>query len=101
MEQEIFYMIAGNNIVTRHEIEMAFYVTHGYHHTTNNEKEFLEWLHSLLGKAIKEVIPESRIEVERLAQSRPILAMQLYRKRKGCRLRDAREYVESLKKALQ
>ena len=99
MNNEIFYVIADNSIVTRNEIEMAFYVTHGYHHTTNNEKEFLEWLHSLLGKTIKEVIPESRIEVEKLAQSRPILAMQLYRERKGCRLRDAREYVESLKKS--
>lgn len=36
-------------------------------------------------------------QVEKLAQSRPILAMKLYRDRYGCTLGYARDYVDNLK----
>lgn len=102
MNDEIFYVLMDDHIVTRHEVDMAFYVTHGYHNTYRHEQEFLKWLYSLLGKTIKQLIPEYDMQVEKLAQSRPILAVKLYRDRYGCTLREAREYVENLKdKSLQ
>lgn len=33
MSKEIFYVLMDDHIVTRQEIELAFYVTHGYHNT--------------------------------------------------------------------
>lgn len=36
------------------------------------------------------------MQVEKLAQCRPILAMKLYRERYGGTLADARDYVENL-----
>ena len=80
MNDEIFYVLMDDHIVTRHEVDMAFYVTHGYHNTYRHEQEFL-----------------NDMQVEKLAQSRPILAVKLYRDRYGCTLREAREYVENLK----
>ena len=97
MNNEIYYVLVDDHIVTRHEVEMAFYVTHGYHNTHKHEQEFLKWLYSLLGKSIKQVIPEYDMQVEKLAQCRPILAMKLYRERYGGTLREVREYVENLK----
>ena len=97
MNNEIFYVLMDDNIVTRHEVDMAFYVTHGYHNTHKHEREFLKWLYSLLGKTIMQAIPEYDMQVEKLAESRPILAMKLFSDRYGCTLGDAREYVENLK----
>ena len=97
MKDEIYYVLVDGNIVTRHEVDMAFYVTHGYHNTHSHEEEFLKWLYSLFGKTIKQAIPEYNMQVEKLAQSRPILAMKLYRDRYGCTLGYARDYVDNLK----
>lgn len=97
MKDEIYYVLVDGNIVTRHEVDMAFYVTHGYHNTHSHEQEFLKWLYSLFGKTIKQAIPEYNMQVEKLAQSRPILAMKLYRDRYGCTLGYARDYVDNLK----
>lgn len=94
---EIYYVLFDNHIVTRQEVDMAFYVTHGYHNTHRHEQKFLKWLYSLLGKTVKQVIPEYDMQVGKLAQSRPILAVKLYRDRYGCTLGEAREYVENLK----
>ena len=58
MSKEIFYVLMDDHIVTRQEVELAFYVTHGYHNTHKHETEFLKWLYSLLGKTIKQAIPE-------------------------------------------
>lgn len=96
MSKEIFYILMDDHIVTRQEVELAFYVTHGYYNTRNHEVEFLKWLYALLGKTIKQAIPEYNMQVEILAKSRPILAMRLYCDRYGCKLGDAREYVENL-----
>ncbi len=96
MNKEIFYVLTDNHIVTRQEVELAFYVTHGYHNTRKHEQEFLKWLYSLLGKTIKQAIPEYNMQVETLAKSRPILAIKLYRDRYNCNLGEAREYVEGL-----
>lgn len=95
MNKEIFYVLFDDHIVTRQEVEMAFYVTHGYY-SHRHEKKFLKWLRSLLGKTIKQAIPEQDMEVEKLAAYRPILAMRLYRNRNNCTLGEAREYVENL-----
>lgn len=97
MDNEIFYILTDDHIVTRQEVEMAFYVTHGYHNTHKHEQEFLKWLHSLLGKTIRQAIPEQDMQVEKLAEYRPILAIKLYRERYGCTLAAARDYVENLK----
>ena len=96
MNDEIFYVLVDDHIVTRNELDMAFYVTHGYHNTRKHEQEFLKWLYSLLGKTIKQVIPEYDMQVEKLAKYRPILAMKLYRERYGGTLAEARDYVEKL-----
>jgi glycine/serine hydroxymethyltransferase len=96
MNNEIFYVLVDDHIVTRQEVEMAFYVTHGYHNTHKHEQEFLRWLYSLLGKTIKQAILEYDMQVEKLAQCRPILAMKLYRERYDGTLADARDYVENL-----
>lgn len=96
MSKEIFYVLIDDHIVTRQEVELAFYVTHGYHNTHKHETEFLKWLYSLLGKTIKQAIPEYNMQVEILAKSRPILAMRFYRDRYGCKLGEAREYVENM-----
>ena len=58
MSKEIFYVLMDDHIVTRQEVELAFYVTHGYHNTRNHEVEFLKWLYALLGKTIKQAIPK-------------------------------------------
>ena len=50
----------------------------------------------MLGKTIKQAILEYDMQVEKLAQCRPILAMKLYRERSGGTLADARDYVENL-----
>lgn len=42
MKDEIYYVLVDGNIVTRHEVDMAFYVTHGYHNTHSHEQEFLK-----------------------------------------------------------
>ena len=97
MNNEIFYVLNDDHIVTRQEVELAFYVTHGYHNTSKHEQEFLKWLYSLLGRTIKQAIPEYNMQVGKLAEYRPILAMKLYRERYGGTLADAREYVENLK----
>ena len=94
---EIYYVLFDDHIVTRQEVDMAFYVTHGYHKTIKHEQEFLKWLYSLFGKTIKQAIPKYDMQVGKLAQYRPILAMKLYRERYGCTLAEAREYVENLK----
>lgn len=96
MSKEIFYVLMDDHIVTRQEVELAFYVTHGYYNTRNHEVEFLKWLYALLGKTIKQAIPEYNMQVEILAKSRPILAMRLYCDRYGCKLGEAREYVENM-----
>ena len=96
MSKEIFYVLFDGHIVTRDEVELAFYVTHGYYNDRKHEEEFLKWLYSLLGKTIKQVIPEDNMSVETLAKSRKILAMKLYRDRNNCKLSEAREYVENL-----
>lgn len=97
MNDEIFYVLIDDHIVTRQEVDMAFYVTHGYYNTHSHEQEFLKWLYSLLGKTIKQAISEYDMQVEKLAKYRPILAMKLYRERYGGTLAEARDYVENLK----
>ena len=39
MNNEIFYVLNDDHIVTRQEVELAFYVTHGYHNTSKHEQE--------------------------------------------------------------
>lgn len=94
MCNEIYYILSDGHIITRHELQNAYYVTHGYDYR-RNEKDFLKWLYDLLGKTIMQVISEQDMEVEKLAKDRAILAMKLYRERHNCTLAEAREYVES------
>ena len=47
MSKEIFYVLMDDHIVTRQEVELAFYVTHGYHNTHKHETEFLKWFFTI------------------------------------------------------
>lgn len=93
---DLFYRLTDGRYVNKADVEMAFYVTHGYQRY-KHEAEFLKWLYSLLGKSIVSVVHEYDMQVEELAKSRPVLAIKLYRDRYGCGLKEAREYVEQLK----
>lgn len=91
----LYYKLRDGFWVRRYSIESAFEIAKGKTHYSH-EREFLRWLHSLLGKSIIAVkrSDDPTLVDELLANDQKVLACAAYRDCHGCTLTEAKEAID-------
>lgn len=65
-------------------------------------KKFDIWVHDLIGLSIKKVVEMNEVAYEELlAANQKILAVQIYRERNNCTLREAKEAIDKMQEEME
>lgn len=94
----LYYKLKTDLWTRRYNLESAFEICTGKRYY-GNEREFLRWLHPLLGKSIIAVkrSDDPTLVDELLANDQKVLAVAAYRDCHGCTLTEAKEAIENRK----
>jgi hypothetical protein len=94
----LYYKLKTGLWTRRYNLESAFEICTGKRYY-GNEREFLRWLHSLLGKSIiaAKRSDDPTLVDELLANGQNVLACAAYRDCRGCTLTEAKKAIENRK----
>jgi hypothetical protein len=104
---EKLYLGTNGHYYKEHELAMAFFLATGREVYDEDKpgdsiKMFDAWVYDLMGLSIKNVVNKNDVSYEDcLKANQKILAIQLYRERNNCTLREAKDAIDELQKELE
>jgi hypothetical protein len=104
---EKLYLGTNGHYYKEHELAMAFFLATGREVYDEDKpgdsiKMFDAWVYDLMGLSIKNVVNKNDVSYEDcLKANQKILAVQLYRERNNCTLREAKDAIDELQKELE
>lgn len=93
--EDCYYFIRGNLCVNERNMRDAFQIS------KEKDESYDAWLKKLQDRGnIVKIVKESEAALCELAEQNRIAAAIEYRKRTGCTIREAKDYIDTLRKEL-
>lgn len=106
-KNEKLYLGVNGRYYKEHELATAYFLTTGDCVWTSeiddyHTKKFDIWVHDLIGLSIKKIVNMNDVSYEELLRGgQKILAVQVYRDRWNCTLREAKEAIDEIQAKLE
>ena len=101
------YLGTNGRYYKEHELATAFFLATGREIYDEDKpgvgiKMFDIWVYDLMGLSIKKIVDMNYVSYEELlAANQKILAVQIYRERNNCTLREAKEAIDKIDEEME
>ena len=100
------YLGVDGKYYKEHELATAYFLATGDDVWVNEmgdaTKKFDIWVHDLIGLSLKRIVNASEVSYEDfLRANQKILAVQVYRERNNCTLREAKEAIDKMQEEME